>query len=240
MFAMDHSTVSPPRKSTAAPDRRMPSTRGLTPGTYRKPHRMDAMTPGTPYGRKKAARKKPHASGPRRCPAAARAPADNATITGTWTTPNSSTRPKLRTNGVLGQRVRRSCPARRRPLARRRAPAAPVCSTSMTGSGRRRSRSAGRRSGGTAGGTARGRRRAARSRRDGALGCASRVALWSPEGGGGGRFAPSGAGHRPCRQPSDPSPSGPSTVSLLRLLHRGDEACPCRPVAAWKPSLRCW
>ena len=28
------------------------------PGTYRKPHRIEAITPGTPYGRKKAVRKK--------------------------------------------------------------------------------------------------------------------------------------------------------------------------------------
>lgn len=68
-------------------------TSGLMPGTYRNPQRIEAITPGTPYGRKKALRKKGTARALALSSSSARAVASTI-ISGIWTAPKASTRPK--------------------------------------------------------------------------------------------------------------------------------------------------
>ncbi len=52
MLTIEPRTVSELRKSAWMPTWASSSTIGLVAGTYRKPHSSDAITPGTPYGRK--------------------------------------------------------------------------------------------------------------------------------------------------------------------------------------------
>ena len=87
MLAIDHSTRSAPRKATLL----VTAVNGDRFGEYRKPHMIAAMTPGTAYGAKKASRKNflPRSSGESSSSAKSRA---SPSMTGTCTTPNTSTR----------------------------------------------------------------------------------------------------------------------------------------------------
>ncbi|GAA1491636.1 hypothetical protein GCM10009626_43840 [Brachybacterium sacelli] len=59
MFAIDHNTMFGPRKSISNPTQPSTSTIGDNPGMYRNDHKIVAITPGIPYGKKYVARKKP-------------------------------------------------------------------------------------------------------------------------------------------------------------------------------------
>jgi hypothetical protein len=93
---MDHSTRSADSRSTFE----VTAGNGDRLGEYRKPHMIAAITPGTAYGTKNARRKKrlPRSNGESSSRANSSA---RPSITGTCTTPNSSTRPTEVQNAVF-------------------------------------------------------------------------------------------------------------------------------------------
>ena len=98
MLAMDHRTELTPRKFTVPkPAPCSAATIGLRPGRYRNDHSSAAITPGMPYGRKNASRKKRLNRTVTESSSSASTVA-KISITGIWTTPNRSTRPTPRRN----------------------------------------------------------------------------------------------------------------------------------------------